>query len=525
MNVDGLNDAEQTDVEERDQMKRKRRSTTQRVIYTECDDDDDDDYNKKKKKKKEEDYAQTDNEQPGPSDQTHNKGTPVNIIYIESDDDDDDDYNKKKKKEEDYAQTDNEQPGPSDQTHNKGTPVNKPWDVTCGNKRGILHRVKLARGDDCILCEGSWFSPTKFEKFGGKGSSKKWKSTIFHKNKPLQYFLDQKRITVGVKKKTTKKTPKVTSACEVNRFMQIDMCHERFSLFLQPKIFSESESSAEESPEDTEEEDDDKDDDWRPNSEGLVQEAEEGEEKRVESEDEEAVEMDKNGEDGEPKLNIPPYEKSLLKDARSDHQPSCREHLLTDSLHDCGEAQSEEQSEPNTLEIPDLSVTPDTHEDPPQMSGPHITAEEFIQSNERKDPCESHGMSGSESSAAGKMSDVSTMTVPTPLRIKEERLRQLTENLGQADATTSGHDAARLEEMAHETTLSHTTESSDTVERPDFRSSANIDLDTMDLDQLKREKIKMQLKVLKLEQEYYTLKIRKLKKDNVITQGQSSFNS
>lgn len=34
----------------------------------------------------------------------------------------------------------------------------------------------------------------------------------------------------------------------------------------------------------------------------------------------------------------------------------------------------------------------------------------------------------------------------------------------------------------------------------------------MDLDQLKREKIKMQLKVLQLQEEYYTLKIKELKK-------------
>lgn len=51
----------------------------------------------------------------------------------------------------------------------------------------------------------------------------------------------------------------------------------------------------------------------------------------------------------------------------------------------------------------------------------------------------------------------------------------------------------------------------------------------MDLDQLKREKIKMQLKVLKLQEEYYTQKLKNKKwhwslivnltKDNTITQG------
>jgi len=34
----------------------------------------------------------------------------------------------------------------------------------------------------------------------------------------------------------------------------------------------------------------------------------------------------------------------------------------------------------------------------------------------------------------------------------------------------------------------------------------------MDLDQLRREKIKMQLKVLKLQEEYYTLKLTEIGK-------------
>ncbi|XP_022051654.1 uncharacterized protein LOC110952426 [Acanthochromis polyacanthus] len=42
-------------------------------------------------------------------------------------------------------------------------------------------------------------------------------------------------------------------------------------------------------------------------------------------------------------------------------------------------------------------------------------------------------------------------------------------------------------------------------------SGPSFDEDTIDVDQLKREKLKMQLKVLKLQEEYYTLKIMKLK--------------
>lgn len=52
-------------------------------------------------------------------------------------------------------------------------------------------------------------------------------------------------------------------------------------------------------------------------------------------------------------------------------------------------------------------------------------------------------------------------------------------------------------------------QSSDIVRAP---SSGPSSLDTMDLDQLRREKIKMQLKVLKLQEEYYTQKIKQHKK-------------
>lgn len=43
------------------------------------------------------------------------------------------------------------------------------------------------------------------------------------------------------------------------------------------------------------------------------------------------------------------------------------------------------------------------------------------------------------------------------------------------------------------------------VEAPSYRPSTSCDLDTMDLDQLRREKLKMQIKVLRLQEEHYAL--------------------
>ncbi|XP_060760356.1 nuclear body protein SP140-like [Neoarius graeffei] len=61
--------------------------------------------------------------------------------------------------------------------------------VTCGNKKGILHKDKFNKCEPCILSESQWFTPTEFEKFGGKERNKKWKISIFYGSIPLQTFI------------------------------------------------------------------------------------------------------------------------------------------------------------------------------------------------------------------------------------------------------------------------------------------------------------------------------------------------
>lgn len=73
------------------------------------------------------------------------------------------------------------------------------------------------------------------------------------------------------------------------------------------------------------------------------------------------------------------------------------------------------------------------------------------------------------------------------------------------DVPCSGHSVAEVQSMMPEMSV-------DMSEARLPGPSASSGLNTMDLDQLKRKKIKMQLKVLKLQEEYYTLKIKELKK-------------
>ncbi|KAJ8251587.1 hypothetical protein GJAV_G00222950 [Gymnothorax javanicus] len=58
--------------------------------------------------------------------------------------------------------------------------------VTCGDKEGLLQRDKMARGEECILSEGRWFTPSAFEEFGGKKTYRNWKQSIRCQNTPLQ---------------------------------------------------------------------------------------------------------------------------------------------------------------------------------------------------------------------------------------------------------------------------------------------------------------------------------------------------
>ncbi|XP_071330314.1 myb-like protein X isoform X2 [Trachinotus anak] len=516
-----------------------------------------------------------------------------------SDGDDDEDGEEEEEEEEDLEdQEDNEQPGPSTQnTHNQRAQEKRLLLVTCGDKKGTLDVEKLARGEECIQSEGSWFSPPAFEDFAGKGSSKKWKVSIFHEGKPLQILFDPKKI-------------------------------------LSPHRLSESSSEASEiqSTEETEE-DDVQDDDWLPGSEELALEAEGGERagpenggdvvdsgddknkeeedktEMGETEDEEVPAVTVNANDNnvfeemKTRLIISTSGKTVLRpsvvvlrrlgEAKSDRQSTCTEHSEEDSwCKPMEDTQSEEESQHNGSAIDDLYDTTATQTDTCQMSdvpaivcfkkerdernerkdgqteiqrenspGPlsaaatssnpdthtenHITSSvtgdmrdiweekedevletERCEKTERERKKEEHlDMSSSEASvqpsATVNIRDATSNTATTQWSIKDKSTETMSHSSKpqsvHIDATTCGSDAAKLRTMVQETRDPQTTQASDThysdmEEGPSSKRSASINLDTVDLDQLKREKIKMQLKILKLQAEYYTLKIQEFKK-------------
>uniref|UniRef100_A0A4W5MGF8 SAND domain-containing protein n=1 Tax=Hucho hucho TaxID=62062 RepID=A0A4W5MGF8_9TELE len=67
--------------------------------------------------------------------------------------------------------------------------------VTCGDKEGMLNRDKLAKGESCILVQGRWLTPSCFEEFGGKKSSKNWKYSVRCRDTTLGKLIQEGHLT------------------------------------------------------------------------------------------------------------------------------------------------------------------------------------------------------------------------------------------------------------------------------------------------------------------------------------------
>ncbi|XP_041813192.1 uncharacterized protein LOC121620980 [Chelmon rostratus] len=132
-----------------------------------------------------------------------------------------DDVDEEDETQEEEDEEDNEQPYPSAQnSHSQRMQENKSMrvlTVTCGNRSGVLDVEKLEKGQRCIMCKDRWFSPPAFEDFGGKGSCKKWKTSIFHDNKPLQFLFEQRCLTTTGYKRRGSETTKQKKIRPSNR--------------------------------------------------------------------------------------------------------------------------------------------------------------------------------------------------------------------------------------------------------------------------------------------------------------------
>ncbi|KAJ7992101.1 hypothetical protein DPEC_G00275060 [Dallia pectoralis] len=139
---------------------------------------------------------------------------------------------KKKKKKGNVCSEEEEQPSTSTQTTQSAKKkVQKPvfsstkkgekadfWNwplyktqlpVTCGDQRGTLYRDKLARGGDCILANGQWFTLSGFEEFGGNKKRTNWKTSICCGNTPLGKLIQEGHLTSPRSKRNVLRSKRV----------------------------------------------------------------------------------------------------------------------------------------------------------------------------------------------------------------------------------------------------------------------------------------------------------------------------
>ncbi|CAI5674711.1 unnamed protein product [Oreochromis niloticus] len=136
---------------------------------------------------------------------------------------------------------------------------NNLWRVKCGTKRGILDVEKLKKGEACIEYKGCLYSPPEFEKLAGKEPCRKWKSTIFYNELPLQFWFEEGYLTTtGYRpKKKKRKSCDSTEESEEDHVDDEDEDEEREDEHMDEEDVGGDESSSE----DDEDEESDNDED------------------------------------------------------------------------------------------------------------------------------------------------------------------------------------------------------------------------------------------------------------------------
>ncbi|KAM8724550.1 uncharacterized protein AB9X84_004198 isoform 1-T2 [Acanthopagrus schlegelii] len=452
-------------------------------------------------------------------------------------------YNADEDKEVNNDKGDTEQPGPSTQdAHTQTTPEISAQsvgflDVNCGNKIGVLDKEKLERGEKCIKCDGSRYTPPEFEVLGGKRSSRKWKQSILHKNEPLQCLFDRGVLTTkGYKSRqsTPKKQKKKQSSYKIISLdSSSEASHESNSKSLrnveggalhisvhQNCVISIAPPTGHNSEIQTAEESDEeavKDEDWLPSSGDLVLEAEE-----------ERVEAEHGGEVLDSNVDASKEEDEMEEGAvEDDDVPSgdADDSSVSEEREPKGIASTpEKRALQSDVKVVIKKLTETTtgcqsnHMEPPLEDRWRQSLDEDIQNEEDQQ----YKVSGIDETAATDTGPSKMPDPPNTEGVLEENGEEFTQNVGHVtksqrvlgeckyqnrDATTSCQQAAEVIQLntriPQTTQASHNTQSFIMVDAPSYWPSTCCDLDTMDLDQLRREKIKMQIKVLRLQEEYY----------------------
>ncbi|XP_039861945.1 probable serine/threonine-protein kinase fhkB isoform X3 [Simochromis diagramma] len=409
---------------------------------------------------------------------------------------------------------------------------NNLWRVKCGTKMGILDKEKMRKGEACIYRKGFFYTPSKFEKLAGKEPCRKWKSSIYHKGKTLRFWLKKGDLTA--KDYRQKKRKPQSSDLESHK------------LSTEPKDQDEDD--------DGEEDDDDMDEDNEPDTKKnededatpiyISSEEEESEEDLVEDEDEDmdeddvgddqrSTEEDEDEEDDNDEeetapavasnnsgssstkervtSTIPTPGKHALQMKETRHRPDMPRSEVSGNNRDVATNTAIKQLNVKQEPKEELKKTTTSTILTPVKPALKIEVKGVVNSLPEKT---GHHPEMPRSKVSGNNRDVVKNTAIQQQNVKkepEDKLSPSCESLAVSDQQEhkavhcSGHKVADLQSMRPEG-------GADITEAPSPGPSASSGLNTMDLDQLKGEKIKMQLKILKLQENYYTLKVNELKK-------------
>lgn len=463
-----------------------------------------------------------------------------------------------------------EQPGPSTlNTHKQIEQRSGLLPVTCGNKKGILDPEKFRKSERCIGCEGRWFTPPEFEQQAGKGSCRKWKATILYENQPLQFWLKEGQLTTkGFNCRQARKNKQKTSGSSSEE-SEIQSAEETEEDDVEDQDWLPDDKELVKTGREEGEE-------GRVGAEkggevavSDVDKSEEEDKADTHNEDKQVSEemkaQQKMALQREVKVIITRLPKSVCFQASNDEDPS--DESRSKPLHEDAQTQGGRAQSCSTTDEA-ATLTAAAHTDPSLTSDSPIAGcvveenrEEFTQSQERQDELsdtktetencptppsavnffhtgltcdfsadltstdirtetdkqtERISLSGSEASGpfkTGNKRDATTNTSSIQKNIKAEKMEAISGSFPTdetSDTITSGHDEAELHVIKEDTRSLQESQTAGNI----LTSAADIscNLDTIDLDQLRRQKMKMQLKVLKLQEEYYTLKIQRLKK-------------
>ncbi|XP_036004346.1 uncharacterized protein LOC105933507 isoform X2 [Fundulus heteroclitus] len=372
------------------------------------------------------------------------------------------------------------------------------WYVTCENKEGVMDIEKLKRGESCIKCDGLWFTPPAFEEFAGRGACKKWKASIFHERRPLIHWFDKGILsTTGYLRRGAEPVRKIKSTKSGGKFQGI----------LRNKYLRSSTAVTR-----------------RSMSSGGCSATEKAE---ITSREDSGAKGDSHQSDEDEKLNDDPNQMETEDGALLAAADYSKDHNGTKERHkdvDLVKTKKPELQIETKVIIKRLSVTKtesgatvlpveDSWCEPLEANVPSEEPEDDTAVPEAdgegtvKELNSSSGVSTTPAEIDTSDNGDKTGLSAAPLNVLLECVYNNNTDEGKTE-----HDKAEVETSGKCVQVADYPRASERVQDGASGGPEGADVDALDLDQLKREKLKLQLRVLRLQEQYYTLMLNDFKK-------------